>query len=180
MLTAVFKFRGRINRSQYLLGNLATGAIFVVLAQLLMDFGHQSEASRSPLPMAVNAVLLVMATPLAAWIAISLQARRLRDIGWEPLIAIPIWIAALVVVGMAAQSSPDAAQVQTAAGTLINFAALTFLLAWPGRRGGISSISDGGRLMALAPASPRTCRRSSAAPPGDRPRPPRSDAGTHR
>jgi uncharacterized membrane protein YhaH (DUF805 family) len=162
MLTAVFKFRGRINRSQYFLGNLAIGMIFVALAQLFMGFGHQAGTPRSTFATAIDAVLLVMATPLAAWIAVSLQARRLRDIGWEPLIAIPIWAGALVAVGMAAQSSPDTTQTQMVVGTLINFAALTCLFVWPGRRGGIASISDGGRLMALAPVSPRTYRGMSA------------------
>jgi uncharacterized membrane protein YhaH (DUF805 family) len=164
MLTAVFRFRGRINRSQYFLGNVATAAIFAALAQLFMAFGHQSETSPSALPMAVDAVLLVMATPLAAWLALSLQARRLRDIGWDPLIAIPIWIGALLLVGLATQGSPDAGQTQMAAATLINFGALTCLFVWPGRRGGLASISDGGRLMALAPvaASQRSDRGMSA------------------
>jgi uncharacterized membrane protein YhaH (DUF805 family) len=164
MLTAVFKFRGRINRSQYLLGNVATAVIFAALAQLFMAVGHPPETSPSSLPIAVNAVLLVMATPLAAWIAISLQARRLRDIGWDPLIAIPIWIGALLLAGWATQGSPDAAQTQMAAVTLINFGALTCLFVWPGRRSGLASISDGGRLMALAPVAPsqRSYRGMSA------------------
>jgi uncharacterized membrane protein YhaH (DUF805 family) len=160
MLAAVFNFRGRINRSQYFLGSLAVGAIFVALAQLFIGFGHLAEMPRSTLAITLDAVLLVMAAPLAAWIAVSLQVRRLRDIGWNPLIVFPLWIGALA--GMAVQGSPDVVQTQTAVGTLINFAALTCLFVWPGRRGGIASISDGGRLMALAPVSPRSYRGMSA------------------
>jgi uncharacterized membrane protein YhaH (DUF805 family) len=160
MLASVFNFRGRINRSRYFLGSLAIGAIFVALAQLFMAFGHPPETPRSALAVTLDAVLLVMAAPMTAWIAVSLQVRRLRDIGWNPLIVVPLWIGALA--GMAVQGSPDIVQTQTAVGTLINFAALTCLFVWPGRRGGISSISDGGRLMALAPVSPRSYRGMSA------------------
>jgi uncharacterized membrane protein YhaH (DUF805 family) len=159
MLAAVFSFQGRINRLQYLLGNLAVGAMLALLAVLFGSFIGLSAATRPTLAMAVDAVFLIIATPLALWIGASLQVRRLRDIGCGPALAIPAWIGVIVAAGLMTQG---AAQSQIAVGTAINFAVLTCLYVWPGKRGGVRSISEVGRLMvfaaapALAPARVRS------------------------
>jgi len=150
MLIAVFSFRGRINRLQYLLGNLAVGAALALLAAMLIGFTELAPTARPSPTMALNAVFLVLAAPLAIWSAASLQARRLRDIGWEPLVVIPIWIGVLLLTAFAAQAGVTMSQ--TVLATLISFALLACLYGWPGRRGGVTSLSDG-RMMALAPSS---------------------------
>jgi uncharacterized membrane protein YhaH (DUF805 family) len=91
--------------------------------------------------MDVDAALLVIAAPLAVWIALSLQARRLRDIGLEPLIVIPLWIATLGL----AQSQPLIA-------ASISLALFACLYAWPGRRGGLAWDFDDHRITTFAPA----------------------------
>jgi uncharacterized membrane protein YhaH (DUF805 family) len=141
MLAAVFSFRGRLNRRQYFLGSLAAGAVLAMLGALFIGFIELAPTSRPTLAMSLNAVLLVIAAPLAVLSALSLQARRLRDVGLEPLIVIPLWIGSLGV----AQSLPVLA-------LSINLVLLAGLYAWPGRRDGASSISGGG-ILAFAPIS---------------------------
>jgi uncharacterized membrane protein YhaH (DUF805 family) len=150
MLAAVFSFKGRINRLHYFLGNLAVGATLVLLATLFIGFIDLPTTTQPTVTMGVDAVLLVLAGPLAIWSGASLQVRRLRDIGCGPVLGIPAWIGVIVVAALVTQG---AAQSQIAVGTAINFAVLTCLYVWPGRPGRrLSSISDGGRLMALAPS----------------------------
>src|SRR5579872_269574 len=104
MLASVFSFRGRINRLQYFFGNFAVGGALALLAWMLIGFTELAPTARPSATMALDAVFLVLAAPLALWCAVSLQARRLRDIGWEPLIVMPMWVGALVLAGFAAQA----------------------------------------------------------------------------
>jgi uncharacterized membrane protein YhaH (DUF805 family) len=142
MLAAVFSFRGRLNRLQYFLGNVAVGIVLTLLAATVIGFIELAPTSRPALTMEVNAVLLVIAAPLAVWSAVSLQARRLRDVGLEPLLVIPLWIGSLGL-----------AQIQPMLAVSISLALFACLFGWPGRRGGFSSNFDDGRIMTLAPAS---------------------------
>ncbi len=141
MFAAVFSFRGRLNRRQYFLGNLGVGVALALLGAIFIRFVELGPTTRATLAMDVNAVLLVIAAPLAVWSTISLQARRLRDIGLEPLAVIPLWIGSLGL----AQSQPMLA-------ASITLAVLACLYGWPGRRGGASSSFDDRRITMFAPA----------------------------
>jgi uncharacterized membrane protein YhaH (DUF805 family) len=149
MLNAVFNFRGRINRLQYFLGNLAVGGALALLAAMLISFIELAPTARPSPAMALDAVFLVFAAPLATWSALSLQARRLRDIGWEPLIVMPMWVGLLALGGFAAQAG--FALSQAAVASVISLAMLACLYGWPGRRSRVTSLSDG-RMMALGPS----------------------------
>lgn len=149
MLNAVFNFRGRINRLQYFLGNLAVGGALALLAAMLIGFIELAPTARPSPAMALDAVFLVFAAPLATWSALSLQARRLRDIGWEPLIVMPMWVGLLALGGFAAQAG--FALSQAAVASVISLAMLACLYGWPGRRSRVTSLSDG-RMMALGPS----------------------------
>jgi uncharacterized membrane protein YhaH (DUF805 family) len=141
MLTAVFSFRGRLNRRQYFLGNLAIGAVLALLGAALIGFSERAPTARPTLAMDLEAALLVIAAPLAVWSALSLQARRLRDIGLEPLLVMPLWMATLGL----AQSWPMMA-------ASISLALFACLYAWPGRRGGLSANFDDHRITTFEPA----------------------------
>lgn len=147
MLAAVFSFRGRVDRRQFFLGSLALGVVLALLAAMLISF---VELPSRPTPaMVLEAVLLVIAAPLAVWSALSLQARRMRDIGWEPLIGLPMWIGA---VGLA-QSLPLLA-------VAFCVTMLAGLYAWPGRRGGSSPLTGGGRADVFSPVLVPVRRRA--------------------
>ena len=141
MITAVVSFRGRLNRRQYFLGNLAIGGVLAALGAALIGFSELAPTASPTLAMGVDAMLLVIAAPIAVWSALSLQARRLRDIGLEPLIVIPLWICTLGL----AQSWPMIA-------ASISLALFACLYAWPGRRGGLSAQFDDHRITTFAPA----------------------------
>ena len=89
MLEAVFSFRGRLGRLQYFVGGLALGmAIIVPLVMIGVSmFAHGGVGAKPPL--GLLALFALVAVPLFLWISLSLQARRLRDIGWNPLYVIP-------------------------------------------------------------------------------------------
>jgi uncharacterized membrane protein YhaH (DUF805 family) len=146
MLTAVFSFRGRINRLQYFLGTLVIGGVLALLAAMVISFTELAPTSRPSLAMALDAVFLVFAAPLATWCAVSLQARRLRDIGWEPLVVMPMWLGILALGAIAASAGLALSQAPVA--SMISLAMLACLYGWPGRRNGVTSLCDG-RMMAL-------------------------------
>jgi uncharacterized membrane protein YhaH (DUF805 family) len=141
MIRAVVSFRGRLNRRQYFLGNFAIGGVLAVLGAALIGFSQLAPTARPTVAMDIDAVLLVIAAPIAVWSALSLQARRLRDIGLEPLFAIPLWIGTLGL----AQSWPMIA-------ASISLALFACLYAWPGRRGGLAANFDDHRITTFAPA----------------------------
>jgi uncharacterized membrane protein YhaH (DUF805 family) len=141
MFAAVFSFRGRLNRRQYFIGNFAVSVALALLGAMFIGFIEHAPTARPTLTMSVEAVLLVIVSPLAILSALSLQARRLRDVGLEPLVVIPLWIGSLGLV----QSLPILA-------VAVNLAVFACLYAWPGRRG-VSSNFDDRRLMNFAPAA---------------------------
>jgi uncharacterized membrane protein YhaH (DUF805 family) len=142
MFAAVFSFRGRLNRRQYFFGNLAVAAALALLGAMFIGFIELAPTARPTFAMSLEAVLLVIVSPLAVLGALSLQARRLRDVGLEPLLVIPLWIGSLGLV----QSLPMLA-------VAVNLAVLACLYAWPGRRGGLSSNFDDRRTTNFAPAA---------------------------
>jgi len=141
MHRAVFRFRGRLNRRHYFLGNFAIGGVLALLGAALIGFSELAPNAQPTLAMDIDAALLVIAAPIAVWIALSLQTRRLRDIGLEPMIVIPLWIATLGL----AQSWPMIA-------ASISLALFGCLYAWPGRRGGLAANFDDHRITTFAPA----------------------------
>jgi uncharacterized membrane protein YhaH (DUF805 family) len=139
MLASVFSFRGRINRLQYFLGSLGLGfaevLLIVAIALLFVGLRH----SLGDVTAAVVCLLLALpALPAISWIGLSLQARRLRDIGWEPVFVIPAWIVVMAVDRAFAGGSMTTLSVehlfrQTILGQLFNLAMVLCLLFWPGR-----------------------------------------------
>jgi len=140
MLAAVFSFRGRLNRIQYFLGSWGLGTAMIVLVVLafLVVFGGQLP-DRSKLvggAVALLLVLLVLA-PMYFWVAFSLQARRFRDIGWEPVFVIPAWIGLDIVDRVVVMGAPQLAVAEGTGiswlGLLVNAGLGLCLLFWPGR-----------------------------------------------
>ncbi len=88
MFKAIFSFRGRINRLQFLLRWLGvTAALFVVVS-----IGFLTGLKVGPIGALVSIVILIAALAYL-WASLSLQARRFRDIGWNPVLIIPGWFA---------------------------------------------------------------------------------------
>ena len=138
MLDSMFSFRGRIGRLQYFLRCLGLGggvgaAAVLVMVVLVAARGPASLAS-ALLP---AGLLMLIAVPVFCWISFSLQARRIRDIGWSPVYVIPAWIAIGVIDQLVALSAPALGvgllHRQTMVGILINLGLAGCLLFWPSR-----------------------------------------------
>ncbi|HZZ90369.1 MAG TPA: DUF805 domain-containing protein [Caulobacteraceae bacterium] len=159
MLAALFSFRGRVNRLQYLIGNIAVFGAVLLLAVMLSALLDLPASTAPSFALGVDAAMLVLGAALVLWIGASLQVRRLRDIGCGPALAVPAWLGVVVVAALVTQGAP---QSQVAIGTAINFAVVACLFGWPGKRGGFRALSYGGTLSSFAPvASPASARRSS-------------------
>jgi uncharacterized membrane protein YhaH (DUF805 family) len=143
-LSAVFSFRGRLNRIQYFLGSWALGTAIVVLlvvvvASVVGMAGGGALDRAALLKLGVTALLaLLVIVPLYFWVSFSLQARRFRDIGWEPVFVIPAWIGLDIVDRVAVMGAPQIAVIHGMGiswfGLLLNLGLGGCLLFWPGRQ----------------------------------------------
>jgi uncharacterized membrane protein YhaH (DUF805 family) len=143
MFSAVFSFRGRLNRIQYFLGSWGLGAGMIALVIVLLVSVGATAGGGTPGPAAlmrlgVMALLaLLVIAPIYFWISFSLQARRFRDIGWEPVFVIPAWIGAGIVDRLVVMSAPKAAVIDGSGvswfGLILNLGLGGCLLFWPGK-----------------------------------------------
>jgi uncharacterized membrane protein YhaH (DUF805 family) len=144
MLSAVFSFRGRLNRIQYFLGTWALGAVMIVLAvAVFAGVGGMAGAGRPDraalINLGVTALLaLLVIGPIYFWVSFLLQARRFRDIGWEPVFVIPAWIGAGILDRLAVMGAPQIAVIDGMGiswfGLLLNLGLAGCLLFWPGKK----------------------------------------------
>jgi len=136
MLDTVFGFGGRINRLQYFAGVLAlvTALVLPMLMIIGLVVANRGAAGSGLLLMGL---LLLLAIPAVIWVGLSLQARRFRDIGWNPLYVIPPLILIGIADRLVAQAVPALSigprYHQTAVGLLVSLATAGCLLFWPGK-----------------------------------------------
>ncbi len=144
MFGAVFSFGGRLNRLQYFLGCVGLGmagvvALVVLFVAVLGSYGAAKAGGGAGALAALGPALLLALPLLAAWfwISLSLQVRRFRDIGWNPVFVVPAWIGFSVIDSLVASASPSLGvgplHHNTIVGVLINLALGCVLLFWPGR-----------------------------------------------
>lgn len=160
MLSAMFSFHGRIGRMQYFLRSMALGAaigVVAVIGCVSLIGGGGLEALRNGQAPAGGSLVLIgllalVALPAAFWSSFSLQARRFRDIGWNPIIVMPAWIVVDMIDFIVAKAIPAMAVGKehqgTAFGALVGLVLGGSLLFWPG--GG-----EGGETYAPPPPEPR-------------------------
>ncbi|HXQ14251.1 MAG TPA: DUF805 domain-containing protein [Caulobacteraceae bacterium] len=180
MLSAVFSFSGRLNRLQYFLGSWGLGTALVVLVVVLLASVGAMSGGGTPGPAAltqlgVTALLaLLVIAPIYFWISFSLQARRFRDIGWEPVFVIPAWIGASIVDRIAVMGAPQIAVIHGSGvswfGLLLNLGLAGCLLFWPGKPPfDVASVFDDVpppvQPTQARPAAPATARTQPLAAP---------------
>jgi hypothetical protein len=94
------------------------------------------------------------------WTVLSLQARRLRDMGWSPSIVMPAWFALVLVdhamAGAAASARGPMMQIAMAAvgtpvGGIINLGLGLCLLFWPSKTYDTTPPADGNWTQVGAP-----------------------------
>lgn len=141
MFDYLFSFRGRIGRMQYFLRSLVASVALVVLVVLavLVGVGGSNRPNLGALGLAL--LLMIPILVAAVWSGLSLQARRFRDIGWEPTFVLPVWIVAQIVLQM--MFTPMAVLTSGHGNTsfgsfvpgLLNLVMWGILLFWPGNGG---------------------------------------------
>lgn len=96
MIGNLFCFRGRIGRLKYFLWGFIFLPAILFLAMLILPlifvFGHHFDRSNTTALM-----LLIPPVVVFLWAQLSLQAARIRDIGWKPLVIVPAMLSLGVV-----------------------------------------------------------------------------------
>jgi uncharacterized membrane protein YhaH (DUF805 family) len=137
MLASIFSFRGRINRLQYFGGLVGLFVSFVVAGVLaFLCLGDLSELQQAPAKVLPVLLIALIVLPVWVWISFSLQARRIRDIGLNPLFVIPAYIvfqAILQAMGTSMATGP-AGSLASVASMMVDLAYSLALLFWPGRQ----------------------------------------------
>jgi uncharacterized membrane protein YhaH (DUF805 family) len=135
MLGFVFGFNARLGRLHYFLATIGLAVLMTFICFVIagLVYRHHSGASLS------RADLMgwptVTAMVFFAWMSFTLQSMRIRDIGWDPVCVIPVWIAILVVDMLVAAKIPawslGPEHHGTVVGALFNVALFLALLFWP-------------------------------------------------
>jgi uncharacterized membrane protein YhaH (DUF805 family) len=132
MLDLLFGLNARLGRLQYLLACIALGVAMVGVGFALTASGSVHIPRGSHLtwqmlswPAAAAVALFVLAT-------VMLQAMRVRDIGWDPVIVMAAWLAITFVNVIIAAKLPGLAPFGAIVASLINLVMTGILLFWPG------------------------------------------------
>jgi uncharacterized membrane protein YhaH (DUF805 family) len=152
MVSLLFGFGGRIGRLEYFLLScalviIATLLFFMIVSGLAPhDAMPAGAASREAMVRPVLIAVVVIA-PIIIWFSLALQAKRLRDMGWNPAIVIPAWFAIMLFDKLVANAVPSLAighgtGSSTLFGGLFNLAICLCLLFWPSAPGGAGATFD--------------------------------------
>jgi len=124
-----------VSRLPFLMGCVAVAAAGALAAELA--FGGLSPAGVGETG-APHFILSIAPLLLLFICAVSLQARRFRDMGWDPLYVIPGWIAINALDRLVALQHPNLAMSgafhQTLLGLIANGLMWGALLLWPSQR----------------------------------------------
>lgn len=130
MLGFLFGFNARLGRLHYFLASLALGVVMVALGVAVVGnfLVNNKSASQLAWPLIGLGVIFIAAS-------LSLQCMRIRDIGWDPVLVMPTWIAICIVDHLVATKIPSLAlhpfHSGTVVGGLFNFGMVLALWFWP-------------------------------------------------
>ncbi len=138
LVSLLFGFKGRINRAQFWLGNLAAGlgaiTLMLVLGAMLMPTGAIPKTGAGAMQI-VSVVAIVLGAPLllVGWIGSALQTKRFHDRGksalWTMLPLIPgFMVASTLVASLAGGEPPEQAISSVGTWLLIMQAVNIFLI----------------------------------------------------
>jgi uncharacterized membrane protein YhaH (DUF805 family) len=136
MLGFLFGFNVRLGRMNYFLATIALAVVMTAICFVIAMLLFQQTPSEM-LPSALTMSWPVIAAMVFfGWMTFTLQAMRIRDIGWDPVCVIPAWIAILMVDHVVAGRVPAWAFGQehqgTIVGGLVNLVLLLAMMFWPG------------------------------------------------
>jgi uncharacterized membrane protein YhaH (DUF805 family) len=132
MLDHLFGLNARLGRLQYLLALIGLGVAMVVVSiaftasgGLYIPKGQHLTWQMLSWPLASVVVLFMVATAM-------LQAMRVRDIGWDPVVVIAGWFAIVFIDAVIGVKLLGPGHYGTILGALVNLVMTCILLFWPG------------------------------------------------
>ena len=132
MVGTFFGFGGRIGRLQYFGYSCVLGVGMVVIAAFALAGAVGHTTGKGDAAAAASSLLpLLIVLPVFLWSSLALQAKRIRDIGWNPAVVIPAWMTVSAVAAMLSVFGGKGSGVSTLGG-LINLGMSMVLLFWPG------------------------------------------------
>jgi uncharacterized membrane protein YhaH (DUF805 family) len=133
MLGYLFGFNARIGRLKYFLSSILLAIVITVMIFAMVTssiHGLAQGASLSQMKGPLIGIVVIFA--LASFM---LNSMRLRDIGWDPVCVIPLWIALAVLDRVIAAKIPAVSlghdHPGTIVGALVNLGLVLALMFWP-------------------------------------------------
>lgn len=132
MLSTFFGFGGRIGRLRYFVSSIALGIAMVFLVAFAFVGAITQSGGKGSGSVLSGFVPLLFIAPLFLWSSLALQAKRIRDIGWNPAMVIPAWMTISVFATMLTVFTGGKGGGLSMLGGMINLTMSIVLLAWPG------------------------------------------------
>ena len=136
MLGFLFGFNARLGRLHFFLGTIALAVVMTAICfAIAATVFQQMPRGFRPTEADLMTWPVLAAIVFFGWVTFTLQAMRIRDIGWDPVCVIPGWLAFALVDSMIAGKFPSWSighdHHGTVAGALINLVLLGAMLFWP-------------------------------------------------
>jgi uncharacterized membrane protein YhaH (DUF805 family) len=135
MLGFLFGFNARLGRLPFVLGIIAVAVAAVATDLALSPYTIQQLAGGAKPAANPFAWPLIFPTLGFLWIKLTLESMRIRDMGWDPVLVMPAWIAMGLVDNVVASKFPawsiGHGHHGTLVGAMIQVALLFALTFWP-------------------------------------------------
>lgn len=134
----LFGFAGRIGRLEYFLLSLGLAFVMTLIVFVMIGTMMPSHRVAGAPPTGMILAIVAVTAPIFLYFSLALQAKRFRDMGWNPMLSICGWIGAVVLDKLFALLVPALASATgggTMVGGLINLAMCACLLFWPSQSG---------------------------------------------
>lgn len=136
MLGYLFGFNTRIGRLKFFLCSVGLGFVVALTVFAITGTTYHSMPKGMLLSLDQMKGPLIVVGVMFWLVTFMLQSMRFRDIGWDPLCVIPLWIALIVVDRVIAAKIPAVSlghdHPGTIVGALTNLALVLALTFWPG------------------------------------------------
>ena len=135
MLDYVFGLNARLGRLQFIGASIALAIVMALICFVIAVNGlvHFPKGVRpEQMTWAMIGWPIIGATAFAMVATVMLQAMRIRDIGWDPVIVIGGWIALTLVNIVVSTKLPGLGHLTTIVSGIANLVMTGVLLFWPG------------------------------------------------
>jgi len=132
MLDIVFGFNARLGRLQFFLSTIALAVVMTAICFAIFASGSIHVAKGAQLSWGMLGWPLLGAALFFMVASFMLQAMRVRDIGWDPVLVVGGWIAISVINAIVAMKLPALSQSVGAMTGLVNLGMFGVLYFWPG------------------------------------------------